>query len=96
MRYSVVRFSLISFLFYVKRVSHHLHLHNVDVFSFRRSFRFVMYSHLPNVIKNSVRMRDLITKRMRTRQVNFVLHIFFLDLYSPDFFVPERSPRILR
>lgn len=69
MRYSVVRFSLISFLFYVKRVSYHLHLHNVDVFSFRRSFRFVMYSHLPNVIKNSVRMRDLITKRMRTRQL---------------------------
>ena len=96
MRYSVVRFSLISFLFYVIRVSHHLHLHNVDLFIFRRSFRFVMYSHLPNVTENCVRMRDEISKRMHTRQVNFALHIFFLDLYSPGFFVPGRSPRILR
>ena len=96
MRYSLARFPLISFLFYMIRISHHLHLHNIDLFSFRLTFRFVVYSHLANVIENCLRVRDAISKRMRTRQVNFALHIFFFDLYSPDFFVPGRSPRILR
>ena len=69
MRYSEVYVKIISFLLYAKSVSHHLHLHTIALFSFRRSFPFVICS-LPNLNGICVRMRDRISKLMRTIQLN--------------------------
>ena len=60
MRYSEVYVKIISFLLYAKSVSHHLHLHTIAIFSFRRSFPFVICS-LPNLNGICVRMRDRIS-----------------------------------